>query len=82
MALSLSRMIALNGYKVVLVEADLRHPSIHTQLGIPRRVGLAEVLVGDAPLEAAVFRDPKTSADILLTAWARSIRQRSSHRIR
>jgi exopolysaccharide transport family protein len=67
LALSLSRMMAMNGQKVVLVEADLRHPSIHAQLGIPRRVGLAELLVGEVGLSQALHRDDKSPADILTT---------------
>jgi capsular exopolysaccharide synthesis family protein len=67
LALSLCRMMALNGHRVVLVETDLRHPSIHDLLGIPRRIGLAEVLLGKAQLEDGLFRDPRSSADVLLT---------------
>jgi capsular exopolysaccharide synthesis family protein len=66
LALSLVRLIASTGHKAVLVEADLRHPSIHTQLGIDRRAGLAEVLIGSASLNDVLFRDEKSSADILL----------------
>jgi protein-tyrosine kinase len=35
---------------VLLVDADLRHPSVHSHLGIKPRVGLSDYLVGDAPL--------------------------------
>jgi capsular exopolysaccharide synthesis family protein len=66
LAISLTRMIALSGQRTILIEADLRRPSIHSQLGIERGVGLAEVLIGSMSLEEALYRDPKTSADILL----------------
>lgn len=66
LAISLTRMIALSGHKVILIEADLRRPSIHKQLGIDRGIGLAEVLIGNSSLEDALYSDPKTSADILL----------------
>jgi len=66
LAVSLVRMIASSGHKALLIEADLRRPSIHNQLGIERSVGLAEVLVGSTPFDEAYFRDPKSTADILL----------------
>jgi capsular exopolysaccharide synthesis family protein len=66
LAFSLTRMIALSGHKVILIEADLRRPSIHYQLGIERGIGLAEVLIGSASFDDAIYRDPKTDADILL----------------
>ena len=66
LAVSLTRMIASAGHRIILIEADLRRPSIHNQLGIERGPGLAEVLVGSAKLEDVLYRDTKTSADILL----------------
>ncbi len=35
---------------VLLVDADLLRPSVHTHLGIKPRVGLSDYLTGDAPL--------------------------------
>jgi len=66
MAVSLARMIATSGHKVILIEADLRRPSVHNQLGIERGVGLAEVLIGSMTIEDAMFQDPKSSAHVLL----------------
>ena len=66
LAMSLTRMIASSGHKVILIEADLRRPSQHKQLGIERSIGLAEVLIGSASFEEAVYQDPKSSAEILL----------------
>jgi succinoglycan biosynthesis transport protein ExoP len=66
LSLSLARTVAAAGHRAILVEADLRRPSIHTQLRLERHVGLAEVLVGTAHLEDVLYRDPKTSVDILL----------------
>lgn len=66
LSMSLTRMIAMSGHKVILIEADLRRPSIHHQLGIERGIGLAEVLVGSYSLEDALYADTKTSAHVLL----------------
>lgn len=66
LSVSLTRMIAMSGHKVILVEADLRRPSIHNQLGVERGIGLAEVLVGSVSLDDALYRDSRTTADVLL----------------
>ncbi len=42
--------------RVVLLEADLRRPGLELQLGLAAGPGLAELLEGDVPLEAAVRR--------------------------
>jgi capsular exopolysaccharide synthesis family protein len=49
--------LALNrDARVLLVDADLRRPTLATLLGIPDRAGLAEVLAGASRLEDAVVR--------------------------
>ena len=42
--------------KVLLVDADFRRPTIHTQLGFPATPGLSDVLSGSAALEEALIR--------------------------
>jgi capsular exopolysaccharide synthesis family protein len=44
--------------RVVLVDADLRRPTVHSLFGLPQQPGLAEVLAGDATLEEAVVELP------------------------
>ncbi len=44
-AVNLAITIALSGRKVLLVDADLRRPTIHKVLGIDRSPGLAEMLL-------------------------------------
>jgi capsular exopolysaccharide synthesis family protein len=46
--------IAEIGRKVVLVDADLRLPTLHAAFGLSNKVGLSSVLTGDVPLSAAV----------------------------
>ncbi len=43
-AADLAVMIAQNGKRVVLVDADLRRPIIHTLFQLPNRVGLSDIL--------------------------------------
>lgn len=54
MVVSLAEALAESGVQVLLVEADLRHPSVAARLGLPDGPGLVDVLQGDAPLDAAV----------------------------
>ena len=51
LALALSSMAG--GRKLALLEMDLRRPAAAAELGVAPRVGIEEVLAGDAPLEDA-----------------------------
>ena len=42
--------------RVLLIDCDLRRPKVHETLGLQARVGLAEVLRGEATLEDAVMK--------------------------
>jgi polysaccharide biosynthesis transport protein len=45
-SLTLARNFAQLGKRVLLIEADLRNPSLHRTLGLPSDVGLSNVLAG------------------------------------
>jgi polysaccharide biosynthesis transport protein len=47
-------VLAQKGIKVLLIDADLRRPSIHKTLGMGPRSGLSNVLTGSATLEQAI----------------------------
>ncbi len=47
-AVNLAMVLAEQGLRVVLVDADHRRPTLHQILGVPRKPGLADVLSGDA----------------------------------
>ena len=49
-ALSMAQL----GYKVLLIDADLRRPSVHKVFGIDRAMGLTEVVLGTFKLEDVV----------------------------
>ncbi|WP_242090262.1 polysaccharide biosynthesis tyrosine autokinase [Curtobacterium sp. DN_7.5] len=53
-ALNLALVLARNGARVALVDADLRRPSIGTYLGLESRVGLSTVLTHQIELEDAM----------------------------
>jgi len=51
-------VLAQKGIRVLLIDADLRRPSIHKTLGMGPRSGLSNVLTGSATLESAITRSP------------------------
>jgi exopolysaccharide transport family protein len=59
-------VLAQKGIRVLLIDADLRRPSIHKTLGMGPRSGLSNVLTGSATLEGAITRSTiLTNLDIL-----------------
>jgi len=49
-------VLAQKGTRVLLIDADLRRPSIHKTLGLGPRTGLSNVLTGSASLQQATIR--------------------------
>ncbi len=67
-ALSLARTAARADQKVLLVDCDLRHPTLAGALGLPESgKGLVEVMGGQARLEDCVIRDPRSNLWVLPT---------------
>jgi capsular exopolysaccharide synthesis family protein len=64
---NLAAAFAQQGMRVLLVDADLRRPTLHTIFATPREPGLTQVLVGQMELAAAV-RDTTVPGLSLLTA--------------
>lgn len=57
-AMNLAMTLARDGARVVLVDADMRQPSLHQLLRLENRVGLSEILSGDAEAEQVVQMTP------------------------
>jgi polysaccharide biosynthesis transport protein len=51
-------VLAQKGVKVLLVDADLRRPSIHKALGMGPRSGLSNILTGSADPQLTISRSP------------------------
>jgi capsular exopolysaccharide synthesis family protein len=64
-AINLAVSLADSGSRVILVDADLRRPSVAEYLGIEGGVGLTTVLIGRAEVEDVVQPLGKTSLDLL-----------------
>jgi succinoglycan biosynthesis transport protein ExoP len=65
MAINLAVALADTGARVILVDADLRRPSIAENLGIEGGVGLTTILIGRANVKDVVQPFGTTSMDVL-----------------
>jgi succinoglycan biosynthesis transport protein ExoP len=57
-AINSAIVLAQKGVRVLLVDADLRRPSVHKTLGMGPRSGLSNVLTGNTTLEQAISVSP------------------------
>lgn len=64
---NLAQLIAHGGARAVLVDADLRNPSLSRALVPAAQIGLIDILAQGARLEDAIVTDPETKLSILPT---------------
>jgi polysaccharide biosynthesis transport protein len=64
-AAGLAALVALAGRRVILVDCDLRDPSLSRSFASEANVGLLEVASGKAILENAIWTDPQTNLEFL-----------------
>jgi capsular exopolysaccharide synthesis family protein len=62
---SLARVAAQAGQKVILVDADMRHPRLHKALDLSNETGLVQVLSGKGNLSDVIKKDPQSDAHVL-----------------
>jgi len=67
-AASLAQLIGHAGKRVIVVDCDLRNPSLSENLTPGATIGIIEVISGARSLEDTIWRDPKTNLDILPVA--------------
>ncbi len=70
--IALNIALALNEIEgpVVLIDGDLRRPSLHAKLRMPNERGLSDVLVGAASLDEAVQIDERSGLSVLTSGTA------------
>jgi capsular exopolysaccharide synthesis family protein len=61
-------VFALNGARVLLIDSDLRRPSVHLRFRIANKVGLTSVLTGKTPLQDAIVSIPAVPSLHILPA--------------
>src|SRR5690606_21833273 len=66
----LANRLARSGRRVVLVDFDLRNPSVSARLGIPNRVGVTNYLTGNSELKELIHPEVRPSLDVLTTGVA------------
>ena len=66
-ALSMARMLAKSGRKVLVIDADLRRAEIAKALQLARTPGLAEFISGSAKLEEIIQHDPQSGSDAIVS---------------
>jgi capsular exopolysaccharide synthesis family protein len=67
-AASLAQLIAHAGKRVIIVDCDLRNPSLSANLAPNASEGIIDVLSGARSLEETVWKDPKTNLVVLPAA--------------
>jgi polysaccharide biosynthesis transport protein len=67
-AASLAQLIAHAGKRVIIVDCDLRNPSLSANLAPNATTGIIDVLSGARSLEETIWRDPKTNLTVLPAA--------------
>ena len=56
-SINLAVVFAQSGRRVLIVDADLRKPTIHKKLGLPREPGLVQSLFSDGSTSEAMFHE-------------------------
>lgn len=64
-AASLAQLIGQSGKRAIIVDCDLRNPSLSASIAPKATDGIIEVANGSRSLEEAIWRDPKTSLAFL-----------------
>lgn len=64
-SLSVATVFAATGKKVILVDADVRNPSLNRYLDMPNERGLSHYLSGDDDLDGMIFPLPKFGFSVI-----------------
>lgn len=74
---SFAQILALAGNKVVLVDADIRNPSLTRSLAPTATQGLLDVVLGKVDLDSAILKDAETQLYFLPTVVPSRVAQSS-----
>ena len=76
---AVARLAAHTGSRTLLVDCDLRNPSLSRLMAPAASRGLLEVLKGDVPLDEAAWVDPVTDLKLLPVAIPEVLQRRLVH---
>jgi succinoglycan biosynthesis transport protein ExoP len=78
-ASNFAQILTHGGKKVILVDADLRNPTLSRELSLDARTGLVDVLSGSVALDEVMLRDESTGLMFLPSMSATRITQTSEY---
>lgn len=78
LALAIARSASMAGQSVLLIDCDLRKPSVHRHLGIEPATGLQELLQSEEPdysasLPQIIVQDPHSNASVIVGSRRSSV---------
>jgi polysaccharide biosynthesis transport protein len=65
MAMSLAQMVACNGQRVIIIDGDLRRPTVHRFAGIANKPGLIEWLLNRNTLDEVIYSAGPGGIDVI-----------------
>jgi polysaccharide biosynthesis transport protein len=68
-AVNIALALAIGGSRVLLIDADMRRPSLHKALSMPNEKGLSHLLTGQAKMREVVHHSPDPNL-LVITAGA------------
>ena len=71
-AIAIARIKALKGHKTIIVDADIRKPTVHTRLKCQQTSGLTDVIEGRSKLVDVILPDEESPLEILPAGQASS----------
>lgn len=72
-ALNLACVGAMQGDRVLLVDADLHRPKQHRMMNLPRSLGLANILLGEVTLRDVVITSNVVNLDFLTSGKTKTV---------
>lgn len=63
--LNIATIFAQNGHRILLVDTDLRRPSLHKAFNVSNSIGLTSFLLGQRALEETIQKTPVKNLDFL-----------------
>lgn len=66
-ACNLALVLASGGSRVLLIDADMRHPSVRNRFKVKANGGLPDLLSGEKDIEGTILKSPHPDLDLLLT---------------
>lgn len=65
--LSLARLSAMSGQKIIVIDCDLRRPNVHRGLQLENKMGMVDLLLGSHQLAEVIQKDKRTKIDVIAT---------------